>query len=116
MVADSAEPKSIEDLRRSGFRIHPSKKGPDSILAGIDILKRHKIHVTTESVNLITELKRYKWLKDANGEMLNRPIDIYNHALDAVRYVALNLLANKNAGKYNVSIGGSGRLNSKIIL
>lgn len=114
MVGDSSEPKSVEELRRAGYRIVGARKGPDSILNGIDILKRHKIFVTSDSLNLITELRRYKWMKDANGNLLNRPIDAYNHALDAVRYVALNMLTNKNQGKYNISVTGVGRRLSKI--
>ena len=110
IVGDSSEPKSIEELRRYGYRIQPAKKGPDSILNGIDILKRHKICVTSESLNLITELKRYKWVKDINGNLLNRPIDHYNHALDAIRYIALNMLSNKNKGQYNIVVGGNSQL------
>ena len=80
------------------------------MLNGIDILKRHKICVTADSLNLITELKRYKWIKDINGNLLNRTIDAYNHALDAIRYVALNHLSNKNKGHYNVTVGGTTKL------
>jgi phage terminase large subunit len=109
IVCDSAEPKSIEELRRFGYRAHPAKKGPDSILNGIDILKRHRICVTSDSLNLVTELSRYKWMKDANGTLLNRPTDAYNHALDAVRYVALNMLSQKKRGQYNISITGAGK-------
>jgi len=109
IVADSAEPKSVEELRRFGYRVQPAKKGQDSIRNGIDILKRHKIYITRESVNLIVEFQRYKWVKDANGIMLNRPIDAYNHAMDAIRYVALNMLSNRNKGMYNISVGGSGK-------
>jgi phage terminase large subunit len=109
IVADSAEPKSIEELRRYGYRIHPAKKGPDSILNGIDILKRYRICVTSESTNLITELRRYKWMKDVNGNLLNRPVDAYNHALDAVRYVALNMLSHRKRGQYDISIAGAGK-------
>ena len=109
IVCDSAEPKSIEELRRFGYRTHPAKKGPDSILNGIDILKRHRICVTSDSLNLVTELSRYKWMKDANGTLLNRPTDAYNHALDAVRYVALNMLSQKKRGQYNISITGAGQ-------
>ena len=109
IVCDSAEPKSIEELRRFGYRTHPAKKGPDSILNGIDILKRHRICVTSDSLNLVTELSRYKWMKDANGTLLNRPTDAYNHALDAVRYVALNMLSQKKRGQYNISITGAGK-------
>lgn len=114
IVADSAEPKSIEELRRYGYRIQPAKKGPDSILNGIDILKRYRICVTSDSTNLITELRRYKWMKDANGNLLNRPVDAYNHALDAIRYLALNNLTNTNPGKYNISVTGVGRRLAKI--
>jgi len=106
IIADSAEPKSIEEIRRSGFNIKPAQKGPDSILNGIDILKRHRIHVTKQSVNLIKELNNYKWVVDKNGNKLNKPVDMFNHALDAVRYVALNKLRVDNKGMYNISIVG----------
>ena len=106
IIADSAEPKSIEEVRRMGFNIKPAHKGPDSILNGIDILKRHRIHVTKQSVNLIKELNNYKWITDKNGNKLNKPVDMFNHALDAVRYVALNKLREGNVGKYNISIVG----------
>jgi len=110
IVADSAEPKSCEEIRRYGFSIKPAIKGPDSIVNGIDILKRHKLHVTKQSTNLITEFNRYKWSKDSGGNLLNKPVDIFNHGLDAIRYVALNILKKSNAGKYNISIGGAGRI------
>lgn len=103
IIADSAEPKSIEEIRRFGFNIKPATKGPDSILNGIDILKRHRIHVTKQSVNVIRELNGYKWVTDKDGNKLNKPIDLFNHALDAVRYVALNRLTNKSVS-YNIRI------------
>jgi phage terminase large subunit len=107
IIADSAEPKSIEEIRRSGFNIKPAQKGPDSVLNGIDILKRHRIHVTKQSVNLIKELNNYKWITDKNGNKLNKPVDAFNHALDAVRYVALNKMKVDNQGRYNISIVNS---------
>jgi phage terminase large subunit len=110
IVADSAEPKSIAELQRYALKVRPASKGPDSIANGIDILKRHRIHVTKQSTNLITELQRYKWSKDTSGNLLNRPVDLWNHAIDAVRYVALNMLKISNQGKYNISIGGAGRI------
>lgn len=113
IIADSAEPKSIEELNRYGFKVKPAMKGPDSINNGIDILKRHRIHVTSSSVNLIKEFQRYKWMKDANGNLMNKPIDMFNHGLDAVRYVALNLLRKSNQGKYNISILGAGEVQHK---
>jgi phage terminase large subunit len=106
IIADSAEPKSIEEIRRMGFNIKPATKGPDSILNGIDILKRYKIHVTKQSTNLIKEISNYKWITDKDGNRLNKPVDLFNHALDAVRYVALNKMKVNNYGRYNISIVG----------
>ena len=94
MIADSAEPKSIEDLYRAGYRnIYGAKKGPDSIRASIDKLKTFKINVTESSVNLIKESRNYTWAKDKTGELTQKPVDAYNHAIDALRYVALNKLS-----------------------
>jgi phage terminase large subunit len=92
IVADSAEPKSIEELRRLGWNVTGAKKGADSIKNSIDILKRYKINVTRQSVNLRKELGRYKWKIDRSGKALNEPIDSYNHLIDPLRYVALNKL------------------------
>ena len=105
IIADSAEPKSIEEIRRAGFNIKPATKGPDSIMNGIDILKRHRIHVTKQSTNIIKELNGYKWVTDKDGNKLNKPIDMFNHALDAARYVALNKITkSKSPGTYNIRI------------
>ena len=114
IIADSAEPKSIEEIRRFGFNIKPAQKGPDSINNGIDILKRHVIHVTKQSINLIKELNNYKWFTDKNNNKLNKPVDMFNHALDAVRYVALNKLKVSNQGNYNISIMSNDGSISKI--
>ena len=108
IIADSAEPKSIEEIGRMGFNIKPASKGPDSIINGIDILKRFKLHVTKESTNLIQEFRRYKWITNKEGQKLNKPIDQFNHALDAVRYVALNKLKENKSGRYAISILGAG--------
>ena len=105
IIADSAEPKSIEEIRRAGFNIKPATKGPDSVLNGIDILKRHRIHVTKQSTNIIKELNGYKWVTDKDGNKLNKPIDMFNHALDAARYVALNKITKSKApATYNIKI------------
>ena len=114
IIADSAEPKSIEEIRRYGFNIKPATKGPDSILNGIDILKRNRIHITKQSTNLIKEINNYKWITDKNGNKLNKPVDMFNHALDAVRYVALNKLKQSNTGMYNISIIGNNGLESRL--
>lgn len=100
VVADSAEPKSIEDLRRMGFNITPSLKGQDSIRSSIEILHRFKINITSDSVNLIKELRAYRWETSKTGEQLNTPIDGFNHLIDPLRYVALNKLTTKQSGKY----------------
>jgi phage terminase large subunit len=92
IVADSAEPKSIEEIYRLGFNIKPAEKGPDSVRNGIDILKRFKLQVTKDSTNLIKELRSYTWATDKEGKNTGVPIDSFNHACDAMRYVALNKL------------------------
>ena len=70
IYADSAEPKTIEEIRRSGFNIQPTVKGADSITFGVSILQEHNLLVTTDSVNLIKELRNYTWDKDKNGAKL----------------------------------------------
>jgi phage terminase large subunit len=88
IIADSAEPKSIEELRRLGFNVVPAKKGPDSIRAGIDILKRQAMNITHNSTELKRELMNYKW----DEKDKSKPIDAFNHCVDGIRYVALNKL------------------------
>ena len=102
IVADSAEPKSIEEIYRLGFNIKPAEKGPDSVRNGIDILKRFKLQVTKDSTNLIKELRSYTWATDKEGKNTGVPIDSFNHACDALRYVALNKLRVSNSGRYLV--------------
>ena len=99
-VADSAEMKSIQEIRNFGVPgIEPAIKGNDSIRHGIQILQRYEMNVTSRSLNLIRELRNYKWKEDRiTGKQLQDPIDKFNHALDAVRYVALNKLAERRHG------------------
>lgn len=92
IIADSAEPKSIEELRQLGWNISAATKGADSVNLSIDILKRYRVNITRSSVNLLNELGRYKWKTDRNGRSLNEPTDSYNHLIDPLRYVALNRL------------------------
>jgi phage terminase large subunit len=92
IIADSAEPKSIEELKRMGWNITGAKKGADSIKHSIDILKRYQINVTRKSINLRKELDRYKWKTDRAGRTVNEPVDSFNHLIDPLRYVALNKL------------------------
>jgi phage terminase large subunit len=99
IVADSAEPKSIEEIRRLGWRIVPAQKGADSIKQSIDILKRYKLNITRSSVNLRNELERYKWKVERSGRTLNEPVDHCNHLMDPLRYIALNKLKINNLAK-----------------
>lgn len=95
VVADSAEPKSIAEIRANGVWCDPAEKGKDSISNGIDILKRYKMHITSRSGALIKELNGYKWKEDKlTGAKLAEPADRQqDHAIDALRYLALNKLS-----------------------
>lgn len=102
IFADSAEPKTIDELYRYGWNIKPSTKGRDSVNIGIDMLKRYTIHVTKKSQNAIKEFRNYKWKEDKNGNILNTPEDKFNHFTDSLRYGIYNKLARPNYGKYAI--------------
>ena len=101
IVADCAEEKSIKEIHNQGLWIIPCTKGRDSIMAGIDILKRYMIHVTRRSKGLVDELGKYKYKVDREGRTTNQPIDSFNHAIDALRYIAMKRLT--------ISHNGSGK-------
>ena len=101
IVADSAEPKSIEEVYRSGFNIKPAKKGA-GIHLGIDIMRRYKLHITKDSLNAIKEFRSYKWATDKNGDVLNTPVKVNDHLIDATRYLCLNKLSINHSGKYYI--------------
>lgn len=96
VIADSAEPKSIEDLRRAGIIIKGATKGRDSIMFGISMMHEQEYLVTSNSVNVINEFRYYCWDTDRNGNKLNKPIDNFNHAIDAIRYHEMESLGIKN--------------------
>lgn len=100
IIADAAEPKSIEEIYRAGFNIKPAQKGSDSINLSIDILRRYTLCIVASSINLLKELRSYKWQTDKNGITLNTPIDSNNHAIDALRYVVLNKLRQPKQATY----------------
>ena len=102
IYADSAEPRIIEELRRMGWNIRPSLKGRDSINAGIDLLKRYKLHIHKDSKNAIQEFRNYKWKEDRSGKLTNIPEDKNNHITDAVRYGTYSILSKPNFGKYAI--------------
>lgn len=88
IIADAAEMKSIEELKRLGItRIKPCVKGPDSIIHGIQKLQNYQIIVHPQCSEIITEFENYSWQKDkATGEYINKPIDSFNHYIDSLRY------------------------------
>lgn len=88
ITGDSAEPKSIDELKSYGLRIKGAKKGRDSIMNGIQWIQDLEIIVKPRCVNFITEVSNYTWDKDKFGNLLNRPIDDFNHLMDAMRYAA----------------------------
>lgn len=107
VIIDSSEPRLIEEIKRSGFPLARGvKKGKDSVQWGIDLVKRYQIIVPKANANLIEELYSYEWVDDGNGGITNVPVDANNHALDAMRYVVMELLNAKkiNAGNYAISI------------
>ena len=103
VYADSAEPKSIRTIQLAGITIKGVTKGRDSINYGIDVMQRENYLVTSKSINLIKELRSYCWDSDKTGKRLNKPVDNYNHAIDAVRYHEMETLGmNKNYGSYSI--------------
>tara|TARA_R110000782_G_scaffold11711_6_gene35336 strand:+ start:736 stop:1896 length:1161 start_codon:yes stop_codon:yes gene_type:complete len=102
IYADSAEPKSIDEIHRFGWNVKPATKGRDSINIGIDMMKRYSLFITKESTNTIKEFRNYKWKEDKNGVVLNDPVDSYNHSIDAIRYALYNKLSRPNYGRYAV--------------
>lgn len=91
LVADSAEPKSIDELRSYGIQVLEAQKGPGSVNQGIQFVQDQKISVTRRSVNLIKEYRKYMWKTDKDGNILTIPEDGNDHALDAVRYAMESL-------------------------
>lgn len=97
-IADSAEPKSIDEIASYGVSIMPAKKGSDSILQGIQYVQDQRISVTKRSLNLIKEYRNYLWMTDNDGKIVNEPSPIWNHCMDAVRYAvnSLNMHEDEN--------------------
>ena len=87
IIADSAEPKSIDELRSLGLtRVRAAKKGKDSILNGIQFIQDFKLVIHPRCVNFLTEVTNYQWAKDKFDNSINKPIDDFNHLMDAMRY------------------------------
>lgn len=106
ITGDSAEPKSIDELKGYGLRIKGAKKGKDSILNGIQWIQDLKIVIHPRCNNFLTEISNYQWDKDKFGKALNRPIDDFNHLLDAMRYALEDDIQSKTIKAVNRNILG----------
>lgn len=104
ITADSAEPKSIDELRELGLRVHGARKGRDSINNGIQYIQDYQIIVHPRCVNFLTEINNYTWDSDKFGDRINVPIDDFNHLMDALRYAVSDL--QKGAPKVKTFRGG----------
>lgn len=104
ITADSAEPKSIDELRELGLRVHGARKGRDSINNGIQYIQDYQIIVHPRCVNFLTEINNYTWDSDKFGDRINVPIDDFNHLMDALRYAVSDL--QKGALKIKTFKGG----------
>lgn len=104
ITADSAEPKSIDELRELGLRVHGARKGRDSINNGIQYIQDYQIIVHPRCVIFLTEINNYTWDSDKFGDRINVPIDDFNHLMDALRYAVSDL--QKGAPKVKTFRGG----------
>ena len=91
VIADSAEPKSIDEIKSYGVNILPCEKGPDSVRNGIQIVQDQRISVTKKSLNIIKEYRNYVWKKDKEGKITKEPIDIWDHHMAGIRYALSSL-------------------------
>ena len=106
VFADCAEPKSIAEIRDAGINITACDKDApvksDKLVFQIQWMMGWQLYVTKQSANIIKELRNYTWAKGRNGEMLNQPIDTFNHALDAIRYGMWSKFGKQSQGHYNI--------------
>jgi|TARA_R100000988_G_scaffold55272_1_gene27554 phage terminase large subunit len=98
IIADSAEPRLISEIRAKGCNVKPSVKGQGSVTYGISLLQDYDLIISEDSINLVKELNNYSWLERKS----NTPIDKFNHLIDAVRYAVSFQLQNPNRGKYTI--------------
>jgi phage terminase large subunit len=104
IFADSAEPKSIREILTSGFNIQSTVKGPDSIIQGIQKIKQYPVFLV-RSPNIQKEIKNYIWQIDKQGKTINKPVDRFNHALDAIRYGVVGLVGKKTKESFITTPG-----------
>lgn len=92
VIADSAEPKSIDEIKSYGVNILPAEKGSDSVRAGIQLVQDQRISVTSRSVNIIREYRNYMWETNKDGAIINVPEHQFSHSMDAIRYGLVSIL------------------------
>lgn len=90
IVSESADPRLVQEIYRAGINIHPVVKYKGSIEAGITKMQEYKIVITKRSINLIKEFRNYTYSQDKEGKWMNTPIDVWNHGIDAIRYVIMS--------------------------
>lgn len=93
---------AIEEMRREGLKVRKAKKGQGSVADGIDLVRQHEILITERSINVIKEIRNYKYKQDRQGNILNTPADGNDHAMDAMRYGIYSVLRNPNRGRYAI--------------
>jgi len=94
VVADSAEPKSIDEIASYGVSIVGAEKGKDSIVNGVQLVQAQRISMTKKSINIIREFRNYLWTTDRDGKVINEPEGGFDHSMDAIRYGLSNLIKN----------------------
>lgn len=104
VISESADPRMVQEIYRAGVNIHPVVKYKGSIEAGIAKMQEYKIMITKRSSNVQREFKNYVYAQDKEGKWLNSPIDYFNHAIDAVRYVVMmKVMSGQNNGIRKIS-------------
>ena len=101
IISESADPRLIDEIGNAGLDIHPVRKFKGSVMAGVQKMQELKIYITKRSTNVIKEFRNYTYRQNKDGKWLNEPIDAYNHAIDAIRYVVLEKLLGKNSNGLN---------------
>lgn len=98
VVADSAEPKSVDEIKSYGLNIVGAEKGKDSVSYGIQLVQDQQMSITKQSVNVIKEYRNYLWMTDKDGKILNEPEHTYSHSMDAIRYAISSIIKPEKRG------------------
>lgn len=102
-ISESADPRLVQEIYRAGVNIHPVQKYPGSIDAGINKMQEYHIKVTKRSYNVLKEFRNHTWAQDKEGHWINKPIDMWNHGIDAIRYVVMMKILGGRAKPVNMA-------------